>query len=94
MDEFQALLGDRSAGFADASLPTWRKLDGVIVATRSTARRSSRPHQPVRDRTDPKNDYLPNNEATREDYIEGFELGGARQLKLIKEQLEPGHAPS
>ena len=33
--------------------------------------------------------YLPNNEATREDYIEGFGLT-EREFKLIKEQLEPG----
>jgi type IV secretion system protein VirB4 len=33
--------------------------------------------------------YLPNNEATREDYIEGFGLT-VREFKLIKEQLEPG----
>jgi type IV secretion system protein VirB4 len=33
--------------------------------------------------------YLPNNEATREDFIEGFGLT-VREFKLIKEQLEPG----
>ena len=33
--------------------------------------------------------YLPNNEATREDYIGGFGLT-EREFKLIKEQLEPG----
>jgi type IV secretion system protein VirB4 len=33
--------------------------------------------------------YLPNNEATREDFIDGFGLT-VREFKLIKEQLEPG----
>jgi len=33
--------------------------------------------------------FLPNSEATREDYVEGFGLT-EREFKLIREQLEPG----
>jgi type IV secretion system protein VirB4 len=91
MDEFQALLADPSfAGFADTSLPTWRKLDGVMfMATQSPRKVIDSPiSRSVIEQT-PTKIYLPNNEATREDYIEGFGLT-VREFKLIKEQLEPG----
>jgi type IV secretion system protein VirB4 len=91
MDEFQALLGDASfTGFADASLPTWRKLDGVMfMATQSPRKVIESPiSRSVIEQT-PTKIYLPNNEATREDYIGGFGLT-EREFKLIKEQLEPG----
>src|ERR1700722_9969105 len=91
MDEFQALLADPAfAGFADKSLPTWRKLDGVIfMATQSPRKVIESPiARSVIEQT-PTKIYLPNNEATREDFIEGFGLT-AREFKLIKEQLEPG----
>ena len=91
MDEFQALLADPSfAGFADTSLPTWRKLDGVMfMATQSPRKVIESPiSRSVIEQT-PTKIYLPNNEATREDYIEGFGLT-VREFKLIKEQLEPG----
>jgi type IV secretion system protein VirB4 len=91
MDEFQALLADPSfAGFADASLPTWRKLDGVMfMATQSPRKVIESPiSRSVIEQT-PTKIFLPNNDATREDYIEGFGLT-EREFKLIKEQLEPG----
>jgi type IV secretion system protein VirB4 len=91
MDEFQALLADPSfAGFADTSLPTWRKLDGVMVlATQSPRKVIESPiSRSVIEQT-PTKIFLPNNDATREDYIEGFGLT-VREFKLIKEQLEPG----
>ena len=91
MDEFQALLADPAfAGFADKSLPTWRKLDGVMfMATQSPRKVIESPiARSVIEQT-PTKIYLPNNEATREDFIEGFGLT-AREYKLIKEQLEPG----
>jgi type IV secretion system protein VirB4 len=91
MDEFQALLADPSfAGFADKSLPTWRKLDGVLVlATQSPRKVIESPiSRSVIEQT-PTKIFLPNNDATREDYIEGFGLT-EREFKLIKEQLEPG----
>ena len=72
------------------SLPTWRKLDGVMfMATQSTRKVIESPiSRSVIEQT-PTKIYLPNNEATREDYIEGFGLT-EREFKLIKEQLEPG----
>ena len=91
MDEFQALLADPSfAGFADTSLPTWRKLDGVMfMATQSPRKVIDSPiSRSVIEQT-PTKIYLPNNEATREDYIEGFGLT-VREFKLIKEQLGAG----
>jgi len=91
MDEFQALLADPSfAGFADTSLPTWRKLDGVMfMATQSPRKVIESPiSRSVIEQT-PTKIFLPNNDATREDYIEGFGLT-VREFKLIKEQLEPG----
>ncbi len=91
MDEFQALLADPAfAGFADKSLPTWRKLDGVMfMATQSPRKVIESPiARSVIEQT-PTKIYLPNNEATREDFIEGFGLT-VREFKLIKEQLEPG----
>jgi type IV secretion system protein VirB4 len=91
MDEFQALLADPAfAGFADTSLPTWRKLDGVMFMATQSPRKviENRISRTVIEQT-PTKIYLPNNEATREDYIEGFGLT-QREFKLIKEQLEPG----
>jgi type IV secretion system protein VirB4 len=91
MDEFQALLADPTfAGFADKSLPTWRKLDGVMcMATQSPRKVLESPiSRSVIEQT-PTKIFLPNNEATREDYVEGFGLT-EREFKLIKEQLEPG----
>ena len=91
MDEFQALLADPAfAGFADTSLPTWRKLDGVMFMATQSPRKviEAQVSRSVIEQT-PTKIYLPNNEATREDYIEGFGLT-VREFKLIKEQLEPG----
>lgn len=91
MDEFQALLADPSfSRFADQSLPTWRKLDGVLcMATQSPRKVLESPiSRSVIEQT-PTKLFLPNNEATREDYVEGFGLT-EREFKLIREQLEPG----
>ena len=54
MDEFQALLADPAfAGFADKSLPTWRKLDGVMfMATQSPRKVIESPISSIRDRAD------------------------------------------
>lgn len=91
MDEFQALLSDATfAGFADSALPTWRKLDGVLCLSTQS------PHKVIRSpisrsviEQTPTKIYLPNTEATREDYITGFNLT-EREYLLLKEQLEPG----
>jgi type IV secretion system protein VirB4 len=91
MDEFQALLADSSfARFADQSLPTWRKLDGVMcMATQSPRKVLDSPiSRSVIEQT-PTKVFLPNTDATREDYIDGFGLT-EREFKLVKEQLEPG----
>jgi type IV secretion system protein VirB4 len=91
MDEFQALLANPAfARFADTSLPTWRKLDGVLcMATQSPRKVLESPvSRSVVEQT-PTKIYLPNNEATRDDYIHGFGLT-EREFRLIKEQLEPG----
>jgi type IV secretion system protein VirB4 len=91
MDEFQSLLADPSfAQFADRALPTWRKLDGVMcMATQSPRKVLESPiSRSVIEQT-PTKIFLPNNEATREDYIDGFGLT-EREFRLVKEQLEPG----
>jgi type IV secretion system protein VirB4 len=91
MDEFQSLLADRSfAQFADQSLPTWRKLDGVMaMATQSPRKVLDSPiSRSVVEQT-PTKLFLPNADAAREDYIDGFGLT-EREYRLIKEQLEPG----
>ena len=91
LDEFQALLSDPTfAGFADTALPTWRKLDGVMcLSTQSPHKVLQSPiSRSVIEQT-PTKIYLPNTEATREDYITGFNLT-EREYRLIKEQLEPG----
>jgi type IV secretion system protein VirB4 len=91
MDEFQALLGDPAfTRFADGSLPTWRKLDGVLCMATQSPRKvlESTVSRSVVEQT-PTKIYLPNEEATREDYREGFGLT-EREYRLIKEQLEPG----
>jgi type IV secretion system protein VirB4 len=91
LDEFQALLSDPTfSGFADTALPTWRKLDGVMcLSTQSPHKVLQSPiSRSVIEQT-PTKIYLPNTEAAREDYIDGFNLT-EREYRLIKEQLEPG----
>ncbi len=91
LDEFQALLADPTfESFADQSLPTWRKLDGVMCLATQSPRKviDSRIARSVVEQT-PTKIFLPNADATREDYVEGFGLS-AREFQLIKEQLEPG----
>ncbi len=91
LDEFQALLADPTfESFADQSLPTWRKLDGVMCLATQSPRKviDSRIARSVVEQT-PTKIFLPNADATREDYIEGFGLS-QREFQLIKEQLEPG----
>jgi type IV secretion system protein VirB4 len=91
MEEFQALLANPAlAGFADTSLPTWRKLDGVLcMATQSPSKVIKSPISRTVIEQAPTKIFLPNSEATREDYREGFGLT-EREFRLIKEQLEPG----
>jgi type IV secretion system protein VirB4 len=60
---------------ADTSLPTWRKLDGVMcLCTQSPHKVIESPiSRSVIEQT-PTKIYLPNSEATREDYVDGFNL--------------------
>ena len=91
MDEFQALLADDTfKAFADTSLPTWRKLDGVMCLCTQSPHKvlHSSISRSVTEQT-PTKIYLPNADATREDYIDGFHLS-EREFRLIKDQLEPG----
>lgn len=91
LDEFQSLLADPTfETFADKSLPTWRKLDGVMCLATQSPRKviDSRIARSVVEQT-PTKIFLPNADATREDFIDGFGLS-AREFQLIKEQLEPG----
>jgi type IV secretion system protein VirB4 len=91
LDEFQALLSDPTfSNFADKALPTWRKLDGVMCLCTQSPHKvlQSAISRSVIEQT-PTKIYLPNTEATREDYIDGFNLT-EREFRLIKEQLEPG----
>jgi len=90
MDEFQSLMSDPTfARFADSSLPTWRKLDGVLcLATQSPRKVIESPiARSVIEQT-PTKIYLPNLEATREDYVEGMGLT-EREFRLIRD-MEPG----
>ncbi len=91
LDEFQALLSDPTfSSFADKALPTWRKLDGVMCLSTQSPHKvlQSVISRSVIEQT-PTKIYLPNTEATREDYVDGFSLT-EREFRLIKEQLEPG----
>jgi type IV secretion system protein VirB4 len=91
LEEFQAFLGNPAfSGFADGALPTYRKLDGVVcMATQSPSKVIKSPISRTVIEQAPTKIYMPNPDATREDYREGFGLT-EREFRLIKEELEPG----
>jgi type IV secretion system protein VirB4 len=91
MDEFGKLLSDRAfEGFAKDGLKTWRKLEGVAAfATQSPSDVIDSPIARTLIEQTPTKVFFPNADATRKDYIDGFNLTEQEYL-LIKEQLEPG----
>ena len=91
MDEFSSLLAHPAfTDFAANGPRTWRKLNGVMcVATQSPREVIESPISRALIEQTPTKIFLPNSEATREDYVQGFGLSD-REYRLIKEQLEPG----
>ena len=91
MDEFWRLLADPAfESFAKDGPKTWRKLNGVMaLATQSASDVLTQRHQPHDHRADPDQGVLPEPDANRDDYCEGFGLT-EREFRLIKEELEPG----
>jgi type IV secretion system protein VirB4 len=91
MDEFSSLLADPAfEKFAANGPRTWRKLNGVMCLATQSPREviESAISRAIIEQT-PTKLFLPNGEATHEDYVKGFGLT-EREFKLIKEQLEPG----
>ena len=91
MDEFAKLLSDRAfESFAKDGLKTWRKLEGVAAfATQSPSDVIDSPIARTLIEQTPTKVFFPNADATRKDYIDGFNLT-EQEFLLIKEQLEPG----
>jgi len=91
MDEFWRLLADPAfESFAKDGPKTWRKLNAVMaLATQSASDvLESGISRTIIEQT-PTKILFPNSDANPAEYIEGFGLS-ERELKLIKEQLEPG----
>jgi type IV secretion system protein VirB4 len=91
MDEFWKLLGDPAfESFAKDGPKTWRKLNAVMcLATQSVSDvLDSHICRTILEQT-PTKVFFPNSEASERDHREGVGLS-ARELALIKEQLDPG----
>jgi type IV secretion system protein VirB4 len=91
MDEFWRLLADPAfAHFAKEGPKTWRKLNGVMcLATQGASDvLQSAISRTIIEQT-PTKIFFPNVDANADEYIGGFGLT-ERELKLVKEQLEPG----
>ncbi len=91
IDEFWRLLGDPAfEGFAKEGPKTWRKLNGAMCfATQSPGDvLDSSISRTIVEQT-PTKIFFPNPEANTTDYTDGFGLS-EREVKLIKERLEPG----
>ncbi len=91
MDEFWRLLADPAfESFAKDGPKTWRKLNGVMcLATQSPSDVLQSPiSRTVVEQTATKV-FFPNPEASSEDYTGALGLT-ERELRLIKERLEPG----
>jgi type IV secretion system protein VirB4 len=91
MDEFWRLLSDPAfESFAKDGPKTWRKLNGVMcLATQSTSDVLASPISRTIIEQTPTKVFFPNSDASAEEYTQGFGLS-EREVKLIREQLEPG----
>ena len=91
MDEFWRLLADPAfESFAKDGPKTWRKLNAVMcLATQSASDVLDSPISRTILEQTPTKVFFPNCEASERDYGVGLGLT-ERELKLIKEQLEPG----
>lgn len=90
-DEFSRQLDDEAfSGFATNGLQTFRKLDAVLVAAAQSPSNvlGSRIARIILEQTATKL-FLPNPDATREDYIDGCSLT-EREFLLVKLELRPG----
>jgi len=90
-DEFSRQLDDEAfSGFAKDGLQTWRKLDAALVAAAQSPSNvlASRIARIILEQTATKL-FLPNPDATREDYINGCGLT-EREFLLVKLELRPG----
>lgn len=90
-DEFSRQLDDEAfSGFAKDGLQTFRKLDAALVAAAQSPSNviGSRIARTILEQTATKL-FLPNPDATREDYIDGCSLT-EREFLLVKLELRPG----
>ena len=91
MDEFWRLLADPAfESFAKDGPKTWRKLNGVMcLATQSASDvLESGIARTIIEQTSTKV-FFPNTDANQAEYEQGFQLS-AREVSLVREQLEPG----
>jgi type IV secretion system protein VirB4 len=91
IDEFWRMLSDPAfESFAKDGPKTWRKLNAVMcLATQSASDVLDSPISRTIIEQTPTKVFFPNADASAEEYTRGFGLS-ERELKLIKEQLEPG----
>jgi type IV secretion system protein VirB4 len=91
MDEFWRLLADPAfESFAKDGPKTWRKLNGVMcLATQSASDVLDSPISRTLVEQTPTKVFFPNADANFEEYTLGFGMT-EREVKLIKDQLEPG----
>jgi type IV secretion system protein VirB4 len=91
MDEFWRLLADPAfESFAKDGPKTWRKLNGVMcLATQSPSDVLDSPISRTLIEQTPTKVFFPNADANFQEYTQGFGLT-EREIKLIKDQLEPG----
>jgi type IV secretion system protein VirB4 len=90
-DEFSRLVNDDAfVGFAKDGLQVWRKLDGVLVgAAQSPSNVLESPiARTVLEQTATKL-FMPNVEASRDDYVNGCGVT-EREFLLIQQELHPG----
>ena len=90
-DEFSRLVNDEAfSSFAKDGLQVWRKLDGVLVAAAQSPSNvlGSPIARTVLEQTATKL-FMPNVEASREDYVDGCGVT-EREFRLIQQELRPG----
>jgi type IV secretion system protein VirB4 len=90
-DEFSRLVNDDAfLGFAKDGLQVWRKLDGVLVAAAQSPSNvlGSPIARTILEQTATKL-FMPNVEASREDYVDGCGVT-EREFRLIQQELRPG----
>src|SRR6202035_335243 len=91
MDEFWRLLADSAfENFAKDGPKTWRKLNGVMaLATQSASDVLGSSISRTLVEQTPTKIFFPNADANLDDYVGGFQLT-EREVKLVKDEVEPG----